>query len=177
MRVEQRIKEFIKVTRSLQRTKFIKTTKEVGVRNAKGSYKKIRLKPFGYDEEELRSSLIDFRKLVLQGETTNFYSVCNAVERSTLPQSLKNEVRELRKEFTDILNKDATLYDRGTHDKPKEVLDKWLNGKYFHQEPSKRRALERMNFVRQVHKLVFVATILNLSRVALKLADVLKKAK
>lgn len=172
MKIERKLIEFVKVVNALKRTKFIKNTYEIGVRSAEGKYKKIRLRQFGYDEEELKSALMDFRKIILQGEITNFYTICNDVERSKLSQALKNKTRSIRKEFTDVLNKDVTLYDGKTHDKPRDVLDKWLNGKYFHQEPIKHRALERMNFVRQVHKLVFVATVLDLTRIAIKLAYV-----
>jgi hypothetical protein len=170
------LKSYSKVVDSLSRTEFIRKTDTIGVRNATGKHKKMRLRPFGYKEEQLRSALIDFRKLVLQGEETQFYAICNSIELGDSPNELKEKARVLRRSFSDILNKDATSYDRNTHDKPAEVLDKWLNGKYFHQEKTKRRSLERMNFVRQVHKLVFVATVLDLSRVAIALREEIKQS-
>jgi hypothetical protein len=170
---EQKIYSYIKVVKAIEKTKFYSTTKTVGVRNVTRKDGKMRLKTFGFDEDLLRSALIDFRKIVLEKEESNFYAICNVVEKGTFPQRLKNKVRAIRKEFSETLNKDATLYDRQTNDKPKDVLDKWLNGNYFHQDKSKKRSIDRMKFIRHVHKLVFVATVLDLIRVSVKLSDAL----
>ena len=170
-----RLRRFIKLVRSLQKSAFFVQTESVGVRNIGQKSGKIRLVTFGFDENLFRAYLVDFRKLILEGEETNFYSICNLVEKDDYPSDLKENVRKIRKNFSNVLNKDATLYDHKTHDKPRDVLDKWLNGKYFHNNPSKRKSIEGMGFVRHVHKIVFVATTLDLTRVSIQLADTLEK--
>lgn len=171
---KRKLRLYIKVVRSLQETRFIKSTTEIGVRNTTGQHKKMRLKPYGYSEEQLRSALIDFRKLMLEKEQTNFYLICNSIEKGEFSASLKEETRLMRKEFSGILNREITAYDHRTKDKPKDVVDKWINGYYFHQEPDKSSSLNRMGFIKHVHKLVFVATVLDLTRIAIRLADIIE---
>lgn len=170
---KQKLRSYVKLVKALEKSKFYSKTKSVGVRNVTRKDGKMRLETFGFEEEFLRSALVDFRKIILSGEETNFYAICNIIERGAFPESLKNKARNIRKEFSEVLNKEATLYDHQTHDKPKDVLDKWINGKYFHQDKNKRRSIDRMKFIRHVHKLVFVATVLDLIRASVKLADAL----
>ena len=164
---------YIKVVSALEKSKFFKETGTVGVKNVTRKNGKMRLQTFGFVEDHLRSALIDFRKIILNDEETNFYSICNVIEKGNFPKLLKSRVQSIRKEFSETLNKDATLYDRQTNDKPKDVLDKWLNGKYFHQNQTKKASIERLGFVIHVHKLVFVATVLDLGRISIKLSKTL----
>ncbi|MCF7834325.1 MAG: hypothetical protein K9L98_03320 [Candidatus Pacebacteria bacterium] len=169
----QKIRLYIKTVSALKKSRFYLSTSTVGVKSVKRKDKKTQLKTFGFDEDFLRSALIDFRKIILNGEPTNFFVICNIIEKGSFSDILKRKVRTIRKEFSETLNKDVTLYDRQTNDKPKDVLDKWLNGKYFHQEKDKRQSINKMSFIVHVHKLVFVATVLDLSKIAVKLSDIL----
>lgn len=96
------------------------------------------------------------------------------MEKGDFPESLKEAARKARKNYSEALNKDVTNYDGNNRDTPKDVLDKWMNGKYFHQDRAKRVSIDRMNFVRSIHKLVFVTTVLQLGRIAIKLSKALR---
>jgi hypothetical protein len=169
----QKIRSFIRVVKALERSRFYSTTETVGVRAVPRKDNRRQFKSFGFDEDQFRSALLDFRKIYLEREETNFYYVCNAIENGDFPHTIKAEARSMRKEFSDVLNKHETNYDGKNRDTPKEVLDKWLNGKYFHHDHSKRTSIDRMSFIRSVHKLVFVATVLQLGRIAIKLSKTL----
>ena len=171
----QKIRSFIKIAKALGRSKFYLTTKTVGVRAVPRKDKKWQLKSFGFEEDQFRSALLDFRKIYAEGEQTNFYRVCSAIEKGCFPETLKETARKLRREFSDELNKHEINYDGKNRDTPKVVLDKWMNGKYFHQDPSKRRSIDRMNFIRSVHKLQFVVpTVWQTGLIAIKLAKALE---
>lgn len=169
----KKIRAFIRVARELERSKFLSTTKSVGVQAVPRKDNKRQFKSIGYDEDQFRSALLDFRKLYAEREETNFYSICNVIERGDFPGDLKDAARKIRKEFFDALNEQETNYDGKNRDTPKVVVDKWLNGKYFHQDRTKRTCIDRMNSIRSVHKLVFVATVLRLGRIAIKLSKTL----
>jgi hypothetical protein len=169
----QKIRAFIRVAKALERSKFYSTTKTVGVRAVPRKDNKRAFKCFGFEEDQFRSALLDFRKIYADREETNFFRICNVIELSSLPEALKETSRNLRKEFYDELNEHETNYDGKNKDTPKVVLDKWMNGKYFHQDHAKRTNIERMNFIRIFHKLQFVATVWQLGLIAIKLSKAL----
>lgn len=168
------IKKFVSISGHLNKSEFYVAHLKsgvVGVRNINaGKKSKVELETYGFDENLMRSALLDFRKIYNQSEDTNFYRICNLVERSDASLALKGGARRLRVQFYKILNEPETHYDKNTKDSPGHVLDKWINGFYFHIDDKKESKLSEMTMIKPVHKVVFVVTVLELSKTAIALA-------
>jgi len=169
------LRKFVSISNHLMKSEFYITHLKdgvVGVKNTNvGKKKKVELETYGFDENLMRSALLDFRKIYNQSEDANFYKICNLIERSNASSVLKERTRKFRAHFSKILNEPETHYDRSTKDSPKHVLDKWINGYYFHIDDEKESKLSEMTMIKPVHKLVFVVTVLELSKIVIALSD------
>lgn len=168
------IKKFTSISNHLMKSGFYVAYLRKGVIGVKninvGKKKKVELETFGFDEDSMRSALLDFRKIYNQSEDANFYKICNLIERSEVSTKARKKARELRAQFSKTLNEPITHYDRSTKDAPKHVIDKWINGFYFHLNDEKESKLSEMTMIKPVHKLIFVVTVLELSKTAIALS-------
>jgi len=108
-------------------------------------------------EQVLKSFLVDFRKFFLTNDPANFLRVCKIIKRCLKHERYRQYVQEARSYWMESLKKDGISFIfRGKEYLPEQLYDLWINGKYFHNEPGKRkelRLLEDSGFM--VHRAKF----------------------
>lgn len=96
------------------------------------------------DQEDFRSFLLTFRKLISNNEEVNVDRVLNICI-----EFIKNEQQELREVLKELKtvwgygyrNGFVQMQQGGRNLTPEYVLDLWINGSYFHDDPDKRQQL------------------------------------
>jgi hypothetical protein len=84
------------------------------------------------DVEDLRSLMLDFRKLVAEGEDANFYAICNVVEKGVTDASTLEILRGNRAAWKAALRGDAAFNINGTELQGLKHVEAWNNGVLFH---------------------------------------------
>ena len=167
----RRINNYIRICENLRNSRFVKETKKIEF--------KLELKEIGestmtvgnFDEDLLRSCLMDFRKIYLTSEDTNFYRVCNEIYKIG-DQKTRERVAKCRKLYKASLNKPSIGISIGKKgQKPDKIIDDWLHGYYFHEEQEKRNVIAGLHAARFIHKAIFITTIIELLRLSLILAN------
>jgi len=166
------IYDFLVIVNDLKKSPFIKQTKAI---KATLNHKKKEFTLNGFSEHHLRSALLDFRKLYMAKEPTNFNEICKLVVKINPNKNFIKKVNKLEAEWNKVLTQ-STHYDETTLDSNKDVLDKWFYGHYFHRDKMKYDELNLMQSIKPVHKLVFVATILDLSGVVVELGALIESS-
>lgn len=100
-------------------------------------------------EKDTKSFLLDFRPFLLQGEEICFPSLCNLISKnSTGNDDLLKKINETKKVWNDFLNGDVVgglvLKNNKEVFKVKEIIDLWLNGKFFHPTDRKEKKHEKL---------------------------------
>jgi hypothetical protein len=110
------------------------------------------------DYKIIKACLMDFRPFILNEEAINFYRICKLICNSSkgVDQSLIDKTKEAKKAWSSLHDKSHSkplvggigFNAFGKNFKQGEILDMWLNGKYFHptdQEKKKYKELERVS--------------------------------
>ena len=97
------------------------------------------------DEETIKSFLLSFRVFYMEGEHTNFYSICNLLYKKILDKKVRNDLVTIRSNYTKALN---TSFIRinflGKSYSSKDIVDLWLNAEYFHTDIEKVKELDKI---------------------------------
>lgn len=121
------------------------------------------------DEEDFCSFLLTFRQFIMNDEPINTNHIFNLAIRRTKDELRKQQLTKARETW-----KETTKRFRGIklaingHDfTPREVLDLWINGFYFHTDPQdieKVKALNstpfpKMQFLMLVQELTYLGSV------------------
>jgi hypothetical protein len=96
------------------------------------------------DEEDLRSFLLDFRKLVAPKEPVYVGRVLNAAYRHVSSDDLAARVTEARAGWKRELRGSMGFVVNDQEIRAETIVDLWINGYYFHDDPDKARRLEAL---------------------------------
>jgi len=170
----QSIKKFCDLMDRISQLPFINTTRSYKFQ-IKFDHGNLYQKIEGIDEDAFRSFLLDFRKTVAQGSSTNWNYICNKVEKSHLDEIKKEEVRKCRAALKEFGQHGCIRYVFGeTEQKPEEMIDVWLNGHYFHEDEQKSKYINKGSLGFATYKFVFMENVLNQTRVLFILNRLLK---
>lgn len=129
------------------------------------------------DEELLRSSLLDLRKIFANNKVTNFGLICNLICRKVSDPMIKENIDKIRKAYNNSLKGSAfTIIVDGDKVTPMDALKLWFNGYYFHEDTEKRDKLfkEYANFEDEI-KLQFFYAVRMLANFAFHLSQIVKQ--
>jgi hypothetical protein len=128
--------------------------------------------------DDLRSFLTVLRHFLLEKEPTHIAKVYNLCEKHIASEELRGYLRDARKQWKQTQRQSGiklVLDDREWQ--PEYVADLWLNGWYFHNDPQKRAALQRlMPHEGMLVRHVFIATMFEAARAVVHLANVIRAA-
>lgn len=97
------------------------------------------------DEETIKSFLLSFRVFYMEGEHTNFYSICNLLYKKILDKKVRNDLVTIRSNYTKALNASFIRINfLGKSYSPKDIVDLWLNAEYFHTDIEKVKELDKI---------------------------------
>lgn len=97
------------------------------------------------DEETIKSFLLSFRVFYMEGEYTNFYSICNLLYKKILDKKVRNDLVTIRSNYTKALNTSFIgINFLGKSYSPKDIVDLWFNAEYFHTDIEKVKELDKI---------------------------------
>jgi len=97
------------------------------------------------DEEAIKSFLLSFRVFYMEGEYTNFYSICNLFYKKILDKKVRNDLVTIRPNYTKALNTSfigINFIEKSYS--PREIVDLWFNAEYFHTDIEKVKELDKI---------------------------------
>ena len=107
------------------------------------------------DEEDLRSYLLTFRRFVSQSDPIHIEYVHGLCRKHFTSDGLLAHVNDCQRGWKEsVLQSGIKLIVNGREVKPAHIADLWINGHYFHDDPTKAAELRRyipdtILFVRQ----------------------------
>ena len=98
------------------------------------------------DEEDLRSFLLLFRQFISKKEPVFINRIFSDCLRFLGSDELKDELNKAKGEWKRVLTGMAgfKMVVDSQNLTPEYVLDLWINGEYFHNDPEKARELRRL---------------------------------
>ena len=165
------IENYIAICKKLSDCRFIKETKNIKFSlNYKDGYAKLTIGDF--DEDLLRSCLIDFRKLYLVKEKTNFLRICNLINKLSKDKEVINNVDKCRERYKYLLE-NSTIGFTINEDvqKPKKIIDDWLHGSYFHEDEDKKSVIDNLHMGSPIHKTIFLTAVVDLIHISILLSN------
>ncbi len=120
----------------------------------------------GYQEETLKSFLVDFRLTYMSGETTFFHSIGNVIARRK--RELAPAIKKLKERYEDELKKAKSL----SSDPKIDIVDAFINGKYFHTREEAKSDVLIDEY--QLKKSAFLIALINLTGINLELCSMAK---
>lgn len=97
------------------------------------------------DEETIKSFLLSFRVFYMEGEHTNFYSICNLLYKKILDKKVRAALITIRSNYTKALNTSfVSINFLGKSYLPKDIVNLWFNAEYFHTDIEKVKELDKI---------------------------------
>ena len=131
-----------------------------------------------YDEDDFRSFLTLFRKLMADKEPTNIFRVRNLLARYSPPDrpALSEIKRVLKKAEKDQPIGIIEIRPGGVKKswKPREIVDAIFNGEVFHTDRAKQSDLTRIRNFGPVAQVVFISYALKVVVSAFNVAEILR---
>jgi hypothetical protein len=141
-----RLASFREVARQVRDASIIAGAEEIQVAARTGPPGYVDVYVRLLQDEPFRSLAVAIRLAYLQGEPAHFYAVCNVLHRISGPQ-LQARVRSVRAGYRDALSGSGLSIGDGQEPDSytaAEVLDTWLHGLVFHQDPVRQRDATRL---------------------------------
>jgi len=114
----------------------------------------------GVDIEDLRSLVMDLRLFIAKGSSTHIDRVFNVAHRHITDQNVVDALINLRKEWRLRWEKEGVvrmLQEGGPSYTAPEILDLWINGRWFHSDDEKARQLAVLDDVRMTWWMLIAA--------------------
>ncbi len=162
------IKDFIDICNRLSQHRFFNETAELKIKldkEGKGLHSLV-----GYDEDLLKSFLMDFRKIVMNDEPTQFYKIANILQVNNV--KFKSKAQDIRNRYSNRY-KVTPIQLETPAGKKEDIVNVWLYGEYFHEKNSINKDL--IKDLRALKKQVFITTVIDLSNLAIELASLIEK--
>lgn len=109
------------------------------------------------DDQAVKSTLLDLRPFLLEGEPVNFYHICNLLHQNLVDPELLNKLKQTREAWSILLERRKQGPPGGVRliIEEKDILSEenlnfWLYGEYFHLEEKKIKVLEQMHLTPMV---------------------------
>jgi len=166
------IENYITICKKLANSRFIKETKNIQFSLSFKQHEATKVSIGNFDEDLLRSCLMDFRKVYLPKEKTNFSRICNILLQCTDDQKIKENIEKCRKKYKFTLkNSSVGFAVNNDRQEPDKIIDDWLHGYYFHEDEGKKKVIENLHITQLLHKTIFLNTITDLIRISIILSN------
>lgn len=166
----------------LRRAEELVATRLVRTGNLRSSFnlsfardRPLQLSTHSPDEDDLRSFLVTFRQFTMNNEPVNVRAIHNTLWQRLTGDEIRGHLTAARERYGNALKTGGLAFVFNEHRfSPEEVLDLWINGRYFHSDSRKAKSIDALDpmatlFVRHV----FLDVLVEASRYVLFLADVI----
>jgi hypothetical protein len=173
----RKIKKYIRVSEKVRSSNFIKKTKQVTFRMNIEINKPARFESTGFNEDLLRSALMDFRKIYMKKEGTNFFRIYNLIYKNTDDVEVKRNIEKCREIYTQILGRPTSIgiYINEELQNVEKIIDDWLYGYYFHEDDEREEKMQSIMMGQLFHRASFVTSIIDLMKIAIIMSNNAKK--
>jgi hypothetical protein len=159
---KQKIKQFIEVCEKVKNSRFVKETKNVTFNLSIGVGKPLEQNLDGFDEDNLRSMLIDLRKFTLKKDNVYILDICDFLILNTTNQDIILNLQKCKNNYLILLDKPIIkMIINNEVETGWDVIRKWFYGHYFHEDQEKQN-MQNLGFIKQMHKFSFVNAITEL---------------
>lgn len=127
------------------------------------------------DEDDLRSFLLTFRQFISKSEPIELGKIANLLFRRLTGDEPRTHLANARARYHKELRMGAMAFvlndERMT---PEEVLDLWINGRYFHNDSRKAAAIDALDPMSRVFvRHLFLDVLVEATRYVIFLANVI----
>jgi hypothetical protein len=159
---QQKVEAFISINDKVINSKFRRETKTVSFNLNFEEGKPLEQEVAGFDEDALRSMLIDLRKFTLDRDDVNLIDICNLLITNTTDAETITNLEKCKSIFSQLKQEPPIrMVIDNEIETGWDVIRKWLYGHYFH-EKQERDNLKKLGVVEKIHKYNFVVTITEL---------------
>lgn len=163
---EERITNFISINEKVKNSRFTKETKNVSFSLNVEIGKPIKQDLGGFDEEDLRSMLMDLRKFTIKRDDVYLPDICDLLISSTTDTKTIANVQKCKDLYAQLMNEPAIkMIIESETETGKAIMDKWLYGHYIHEKQHKQD-LENLGFGQKLHKANFIWSITELIKIS-----------
>lgn len=169
----KKVKKFIRIAEKVRNSNFLKSTKALNFKMSIGIDKPICFESSGFDEDLLKSALMDFRKIYMEKDDTSFFQIYNLLYTNTDNLDIKKNLEKCRKIYSEILNKPTPIgiFINKELQNVKEIINDWLYGYYFHEDSEREEKMQSIMLGQLFHKASFVTSIMDLMRIAVIMSN------
>ena len=134
---EERLRHFVHVVeRCVDRRAVQQGTIRASVKIRAGEGQGIEVESDHGDAEDVRSLLVEFRKLLADNDDASFYGICNVLYRRVVDEEMRECVRSNREAWQTIFRGQVSLVKGDRKIAGRALIDVWLNGVVFHSDPA-----------------------------------------
>lgn len=156
---KQKIKHFIEICEKVKNSRFVKDTKTVSFNLSVGVGKTLEQNLGGFDEDNLRSMLIDLRKFTLKKDNVYILDTCDFLILNTTNPDIILNLQKCKSNYLLLLNQPTIeMIINNEIETGWDVMRKWFYGHYFHEDQEKQNILN-LGIGKQIHKFSFVTAI------------------
>ena len=136
-----------------------------------------RFRHYLHDPDRIVAFLADVRKFHLQKEPLQLPKLFAWFRQRTTDGSLLAELDELRNGYGSVLrrNNRIRILHRGRELSPSELLNTYLNGKYFHTDSDKALLIEELENGDIVPRIVAIEAAVVVAMTVLRLLEILQR--
>lgn len=172
----ERIKTFISIAEKVRDSKFIQEQQTVSFSFNFEVGKPLVQNLAGFDEDDLRSMLLDLRKFTLGKDGVRFTDMCDLLNSKTKDKSLKVNIGSCRAQYEELMSHSAIkIIINNKVEKNLEIIKTWFYGHYFHENPEHKENLQKLGTGQPFHKFNFIQLIQSLSYLSIVLSNNAKK--
>jgi hypothetical protein len=168
-----RIEQFIAIVEKVKNARFTRETKSVGFQLKFKTGEPLQQKVIGFDEEDLRSMLLDLRKFTLEKDGVRLSDICDLLIADTENQEIVANLQKCKDNYG-LLMHDPAIQMIVDGEIETNVVKKWLYGHYFHEEQYQEE-LKNLGLGQPLHKMNFVVAITELIKLCVVAANNAKR--
>jgi len=162
---KKQIEQFVSIVDKIVTSRFVQNTKTVGYTLNFTAGQPIEQDVKGFDENDLRSMLMDLRKLTLKRDGVNFPDICDLLVANSSDATTISNVRQCKALWSEVMEKPPVKMVIGDETESGEgMMKKWLYGHYFHED--RANELQELGLIEQFHKANFVIAMTDLVKIA-----------
>lgn len=165
-----RIEQFISIVEKIKKSRFVKETKQVSFQFNFSAGEPLKQEISGFDEEDLRSMLIDLRKFTLAKDGVRLIDICDLLIANTSDQEIITNVEKCKNVYNSLMAEPKIkMTINGASETGLDIMKKWLYGCYFH-EKQHSKDLVNLGIAQPLHKTNFVNFAIDLISLAMTVA-------
>ena len=168
---KEKVKQFVSIIDKIKNSRFTKETKNISYHLNFEEGQPLQQTVGGFDEEDLRSMLLDLRKITLKRDDVFILDICNILIANTTDQGMIALFEKSKSNYQILIEQPAIkIVIDNEIETGWDVIRKWLYGEYFHEKQEKNN-LQKLGVAEQIHKFSFVSAITDFIKICVVVAN------